>query len=116
MILINGRFLSQRITGIQRFAYEICYALHQIGVEFVILAPIDINKEYDIKELRVEVIGGKGSHYWEQVTLPKYVKSHYNGLLLLSLSGLSPLCYPNNIMTIHDISYKLRPRAYSWFY
>ncbi len=116
MILINGRFLSQRITGIQRFAYEICCALQQIGVEFMILAPENIDDSYDIRSLPIQFIGGKGSHFWEQVTLPRYMNKHYNGQILLSLSGLSPICYAHNIMTIHDISYLLRPRAYSWLY
>ena len=113
MIVVNGRFLSQRITGIQRFAYEICCALHQIGVDIRILAPANIEKDYNLDGLTIEVIGGKGSHYWEQVTLPAYMKRHYNGEYLLSLSGLSPLWYNRNIMTIHDISYLLRPRSYS---
>jgi len=113
MIVINGRFLSQRITGIQRFAYEICCALRQIGVEFVILSPANIDKDYDLSGLSVERIGGRGSHYWEQVTLLRYMKRHYNGHILLCLSGLSPLLYRRSILTIHDISYLLRPRSYS---
>lgn len=116
LIIINGRFLSQRITGIQRFAYEICCALQQIGVPFVILAPQNIDKDYDISALPVQVIGLKGSHFWEQVTLPRYMKHHFNGHILLSLSGLSPLFYSRNIVAIHDISYLLRPRSYSWAY
>lgn len=116
MVYINGRFLSQRLTGIQRFAYEICCALQQIGVEYTILAPADIRGDYDLKDLSVEVIGGKGSHYWEQVSLPLYMHRHHNGQLLVSLSGLSPLLYSNNILTIHDVSYLLRPRSYSWAY
>lgn len=116
MICINGRFLSQQLTGIQRFAYEICCALHQIGVPYTILAPADIRDEYDMTDLPVEIIGGKGSHFWEQVTLPRYMKRHYNGQILLSLSGLSPLIYNRNILTIHDISYLLKPRAYSRIY
>lgn len=115
-LFINGRFLSQRLTGIQRFAYEICCALQQIGVAFTILAPEDICEEYDLTQLSVEVIGGKGSHFWEQVTLARYMKRHYDGAILLSLSGLSPVCYRNSILTIHDISYLLRPRSYSWAY
>ena len=116
MIYINGRFLSQRITGIQRYAYEICCALQQIGVACTILAPTDIREEYDLTDLTVEIIDGKGSHWWEQVTLPRYMRRHHDGQLLLSLSGLSPLLYNRNILTIHDISYLLRPRSYSWTY
>lgn len=116
MIVINGRFLTQRLTGVQRFAYEICRALRQIGVNYVIVAPSNIAPEYAIDDLPVEKIGGKGSHFWEQVTLPCYMRRHYKGLPLLSLSGLSPIGYSNTIMTIHDVSYLLRPRAYSWLY
>jgi len=116
MIVINGRFLTQRITGVQRFAYEICRALRRIGVNFVILAPSDTISEYAIEDLPVKKIGGKGSHFWEQVTLPWYMHRHYRGLPLLSLSGLSPVGYNHTIMTIHDVSYLLRPRAYSWLY
>ena len=116
MIVINGRFLTQRITGVQRFAYEICRALRRIGVNFVILAPSDTISEYAIEDLPVKKIGGKGSHFWEQVTLPGYMHRHYRGLPLLSLSGLSPVGYNHTIMTIHDVSYLLRPRAYSWLY
>ena len=60
MIVINGRFLSQRLTGIQRFAYENCCALQQIGMELVILAPENIEPAYDLSALPVEIIGGKG--------------------------------------------------------
>ena len=115
-LIINGRFLSQRMTGIQRFAYEICCALRHIGANYVILAPQNICKDYYLDRLPLEIIGGKGSHFWEQVTLPRYVHKHYNGAILLSLSGLSPLFYNCNILTIHDISYLLRPRSYSWLY
>ena len=116
MVYINGRFLSQRLTGIQRFAYEICCALQQVGTDSTILAPEDIAEDYDISGLKLETVGGKGSHYWEQVTLPLYMRRHHKGELLLSLSGLSPLLYSNTIVTIHDISYLLRPRSYSWAY
>ncbi len=51
MVYINGRFLSQRLTGIQRFAYEICCALQQIGVEYTIFAPADIRGDDDQKDL-----------------------------------------------------------------
>ncbi len=115
-LYVNGRFLSQRMTGIQRFAYEICCALQQIGVPLTIIAPIDIREEYDLSNLSIDIIGGKGSHFWEQVTLPRYMRQKHNGHILLNLSGLSPILYNNNILTIHDISYQLRPRSYSLAY
>lgn len=91
LIIINGRFLSQRMTGIQRFAYEICCALQHIGVKFVLLAPKNIETSYHIDQLPIKIVGGRGSHYWEQVTLPFYIKHHYRGSVLISLSGLTPI-------------------------
>ena len=116
LIIINGRFLSQRMTGIQRFAYEICRSLLSIGLDIMILAPENIEPEYDTDNLPITRIGRKGSHFWEQVILPLYMKRYYNGHILLSLSGLSPLFYSRNVLTIHDISYLLRPRSYSLLY
>lgn len=117
MIVINGRYLSQRMTGIQRFAYEISNSLIQIADEpVVVLAPQNIREEYDIHNWDVRKIGGKGSHFWEQLTLSRYMKKHFNGEILLHLSGLGPIGYTNNVMTIHDVSYLIFPRSFSWTY
>lgn len=115
VILINGRFLSQQMTGVHRYAYEICCALHQQGVPIKVLTPDYIQEQYQCP-FEVVKIGGKGSHWWEQVTLPRYVKKHYGGQRLLSLTGLSPIIYPHNILTIHDVSYLVEPKWFSKAY
>lgn len=115
MIVINGRYLSQRITGIQRFAYEITNALMQMA-DVLVLAPQDICAEYAIQNWNIQRIGGNGSHLWEQVTLARYMRKHHPGDVLLNLSGLSPLGYANSILTIHDLSYLLKPRSCSRMY
>ncbi len=117
MIIINGRYLCQRMTGIQRFAYEITNSLMQIAdVPVVVLAPQNIREEYNIQNWDVRKIGGKGSHFWEQCTLPHYMRNHFNNDILLNLSGLSPIGYHNNIMTIHDMSYLVHSRSFSIIY
>ena len=34
MIYVNGRFLLQNLTGVNRFAYELCRAWAQMGFWF----------------------------------------------------------------------------------
>lgn len=115
MIYINGRFLEQSITGVQRFASELVLALAQIRFDLTIIVPNKskvLNQSF-LHGLRVEeVIGGTG-HYWEQVTLPKYLKK-IGSPLLLNLCNSAPIFYKNKISTHHDITYVKFPESYSW--
>lgn len=119
MIVINGRFLTQRLTGVHRFAYEITCALWRRGEELVVVAPSDVQEQYQCP-FPVVRTRGKGSHLWEQLILPHYVRRHYRGALLITWTGLSPLSYRNAFYTIHDVSYLENPRwfsrSYYWFY
>lgn len=119
MIVINGRFLTQRLTGVHRFAYEITCALWRRGEELVVVAPADVCEQYECP-FPVVRTRGKGSHLWEQMILPHYVRRHYRGALLITWTGLSPLSYRHAFYTIHDVSYLENPRwfsrSYYWFY
>lgn len=115
MIYINGRFLKQNITGVQRFAIELLKSFYKIRNDITILVPkIDkiIDKDllniFDIKEIQ----GGDGL-LWEQITLPKYLKS-LGSPLLINLCNTSPINYKNKISTIHDITFVRYPQSYSW--
>jgi glycosyltransferase involved in cell wall biosynthesis len=111
MIVINGRFLTQRMTGVHRFAYEMTCALWRKGLAFVVVAPRDTREEYACP-FEVVHTKGKGSHLWEQAELPHYLHKHYPGALLITWTGLSPLCYSPSYYTIHDVSYLENP---AWF-
>lgn len=115
MIYINGRFLEQPMTGVQRFAFEIVMNLNQLRADITVLVPNKKNildSSITSKINILEVIGGKG-HYWEQITLPKYLKS-LESPLLLNLCNTSPINYKNKISTIHDITFIRYPQSYSW--
>ena len=118
-LVINGRFLSQRMTGVHRYAYEMTCALKQIGVDFIVVAPRQILTSYDIV-FPLEQTGKTNSHYWEQIELTRYVRRHYKGATILSFTGLGPILYNDNICTIHDMSFLANPgwftAAYYWFY
>lgn len=110
-IYINGRFLSHPMTGINRFAYELCKALSRL-FEFTIIAPKGrILPEYDIRGLKIIEYGRLKSHLWEQISLPLFLSSKKN-YVLLSFSGLGPLLSKSKISTIHDVSFLHNP---DWF-
>lgn len=73
-IYVNCRFLTQKITGVQRFAIEICKKLKELyGDRYVFVAPDDIKDESMAKALDVVHVGYNRGHLWEQIDLPIYL-------------------------------------------
>ncbi len=114
MLIINSRFLTQNITGVQRFAIEISKQLKkQLGDKVQFVCPKNIINIDLAKKLDVKVIGGKNGHLWEQIDLPKYLKQN-DSPLLLNLANTAPLFYKKKIVTIHDIAYERFPQTFDW--
>ncbi|MDR0768667.1 MAG: glycosyltransferase family 4 protein [Dysgonamonadaceae bacterium] len=113
-IYINGRFLSQPMTGIPRFGYELCRALLAAGVDFTVVVPADILPAYDLPFKTIQY-GKLKSHLWEQIDLFLFLKSRHNPLLI-SFSGLGPVFYKNHIATIHDLVFIRHPQWFSKMY
>jgi len=111
MFVVNGRFLTQKPTGIQRYAFEICNQLHALGADFYVATPQNINPDYKF-EFKTVKCGSLDTHLWEQINLPRYLKRNGNPLLV-SFSGSGPLNYSNQIMTIHDVSQERHPEWFS---
>ena len=112
MLVINSRFLTQNITGVQRFAIEISKRLKKLypnNIEFV--SPKNIIHKDLAKDLNVKVIGNKTGHLWEQIDLQLYLKQK-NNPLLLNFANTAPLFYKNQIVTIHDLAFLRYP---NWF-
>lgn len=111
MIYINGRFLSHPMTGINRFAYELCKASSRL-FEFTIIAPRGrILPEYDVRGLKIIEYGRLKSHLWEQISLPMFLSTKKD-YILLNFSGLGPVLSKSKISTIHDVSFLHNP---DWF-
>lgn len=111
---INARFLTQPLTGVQRFSLEISKQLILIRDDLIFLVHCK-NEIIDQSLLNLfniqEIKGGKG-HYWEQVTLPLYLRKNGNPLLL-NLSNTAPIFYGNKISTLHDIIFIKYPQSFS---
>lgn len=113
-LLINGKFLSQPITGVQRFAREILIELDNHVGDLaqnlpVILIPSNAIDVPNFKNLKLIYTGLKGSHFWEQIYLP-FVSRGYK---ILNLAGSAPLFKLNQFMTIHDAAVFEANSAYS---
>jgi len=116
-IYINGRFLTQKITGVQRFGYEVLKSLDHLLSEkkikhtFIILMP-NFNKQgkYNFKNLKLVEVGKLQGHLWEQLELPSYAK----GGLLINFCNTGPIFKRNQIVTIHDAAVYGFPSAFSF--
>ena len=112
MIYINARFLTQPITGVQRYSIEISKAINKILPDVVFLAPANVIHHDLARELNVKIIGTRTGHFWEQLDLPKYLKS-VDSPLLINLANTAPLFYKNKISTLHDIAFVRYPDSFS---
>lgn len=113
MIIVNARFLTQPTTGVQRFAIEISKLLKlkfQNKIRFVTCP--GIIHQHIADDLEAEVIGINKSHIWEQVDLYFYLLKN-GSPLLLSLGFTGPLFYKNQIVSIHDVAFKLYKKTFS---
>lgn len=111
MFVINGRYLTQKATGVHRYAFEICNKLHEMGADFHVAVPKEIHPDYKFS-FKVVKCGSLNTHLWEQISLPRYLK-RIGSPLLISFTGCGPLNYSNQIMTIHDVSHERYPEWFS---
>jgi len=113
MLVVNSRFLSQDISGVQRYAIEICRELKKIQPNIVFIAPKNILHHDLADELNVDVVGNLTGHLWEQFELPRYLKKQGKPLLL-NLCNTAPLFYEKKMVTLHDVSFVRYPKTFSW--
>lgn len=114
MIYINARFLTQPVTGVQRFAIEISkYLKMKLGKQVQFISPHNIVYPELSELLDNKIIGKRTGHLWEQIDLPNYLKRD-GKLLLLNLSNTGPIFYDNQIVTHHDIAYVRFPQSFSF--
>lgn len=111
MIIINARFLTQKVTGVQRFAIEISRTLRKLNSEIIFVTPFGIIDNDLARELGAIVIGKSKGTVWEQIDLRFYLRSKGNPLVV-SFCNTGLIFYNNQIVTIHDMSYKVNP---GWF-
>ncbi len=97
-VYVNGRFLVQPMTGIQRYAYNVCRRLP--GVRYV--APAEPGLVYeDIPRSLVTVAPSRlPAVLWEQMVLPRRLSGRD---VLWSPGGAGPVHRAKHVLTIHDV-------------
>lgn len=112
---INGRFLSQPITGVQRYAREVTTAVDNIIADnpagfprVSILAPPGTREIPRYEALSVRQVGRLHGHLWEQFDLPRHAAGP-----ILSLANTGPLLKRNHVVCIHDANTRVIPESYS---
>ena len=114
MIVVNARFLTQQVTGVQRFSIELSIRLKRIfGSEISFVAPQNIIQEDIAEELSVIKVGTHIGHFWEQWDLPNYL-NRVGKPLLINWGNTGPVMYNNKVTTLHDITFIRYPRTFSF--
>jgi len=119
-IFINGRFLTQRVTGTQRYAHELIASLDSIldatlpgasreSPTVTLLVPPSSQPPPALRRIAVKTVGRFQGQLWEQLELP----FHARGGVLLSMVGGAPLLHRRNVITIHDAAVFASPASFS---
>ncbi len=113
-LFINGRFLGQPLTGVQRYARETLAALDRLlpsstlaGLPCTLLAPAGTIAP-PLQHIAFETVGRRTGHAWEQVDLPRRVSRG----LLLGFGFTGPLALRRQIVTLHDAAVLRVPQSY----
>ena len=111
MIILNARFSSQGLTGVQRVAYELGRRLLARRSDVLAVSSDAPRPEYDIPvSVAAPVLPTLGGHFWEQTRLRSLAGK---GNLLINLGGTGPIGLKRQIVMIHDVNYLLGPAGYS---
>lgn len=120
-VYINGRFLTQSVTGVQRFAIELVKrwdALleaesnegHASTLSYILLVPPGAIRELPLKNIEIRHVGGPlRGHRWEQLALPWHARDGW----LINLCNTGPLLKRRQIATIHDAAVFAAPSSFS---
>jgi glycosyltransferase involved in cell wall biosynthesis len=115
MIAINGRFLTQSLTGVQRYAREMTRALNVLAASGAappmrLIAPPGAKGLEAFPYLSPEATGTRSGQLWEQFDLPHAA----SGSFLLNFGNTAPVAQGRNqAVVIHDAGVFDTPESYS---
>jgi len=108
VIRINGRFLTQPVSGVQQFARRFSTYLTELDEGIKIITSVNSLNKAQAAIIQTGKING---HIWEQLFLPAYLKKQ-NRPLLINFCNTAPLFYQPQIVTIHDLAFKFFPHTF----
>lgn len=99
-VYINGHFLHQQLTGVQRYAKEVIRGFDRNGYPYEIIEP-----------KRIFSSGRIGRNLWQQLVLPARRSD-----ILWSPANNGPVFARNHFITLHDIAVFPHPEWFSRSY
>jgi glycosyltransferase involved in cell wall biosynthesis len=120
-VFLNGRFLSQSVSGVQRFSLEITASIDRLieggeWPETILLKPRSADAgsagrtKAPYRRLQLQEVGRMHGHLWEQAELPNAAR----GGVLLNLGNTGPmLAGQRQVVVIHDAGVFDTPESYS---
>jgi glycosyltransferase involved in cell wall biosynthesis len=116
---VNAKFLTQTLTGVQRYAVEMMEALDGLidrgatdknALSLRLVGPKGVQSHgLDLKHIPVTRVGRLQGELWSQLELPYYAR----GRLLWSPGNTGPIYHGKHIVTIHDVSVLDHPEWFS---
>jgi glycosyltransferase involved in cell wall biosynthesis len=102
--VINARFAGMQVTGVQRSAHEIVSRLLSDNWTRYALVSPKFGVQRPPSSLPVEERGYiSQGHLWEQIELPRIVRSMTKNAVLYSPMTSGPLAVSRQVMTVHDL-------------
>lgn len=97
-LVVNGHYIGQQVTGVQRYAIEILKKFDSDGISYSVKGP---PRSFNSQALK---------HFWMQAVLPSKLNKED---LLWSPTNLGPVRHHNQVVTLHDIADQLYPHWFS---
>ncbi|MDP3740466.1 MAG: glycosyltransferase family 1 protein [Hyphomonadaceae bacterium] len=108
---VNGRFLTQPVTGVQRYARNVVAAMNAVLLESQATVPIiapPAAADPGLRAMPLMRAGPLGGHAWEQAVLPVRWRGR-----LLNLCNTGPAAKADQVVCIHDASVFTAPESYA---
>lgn len=124
-IWVNGRFLSRKVTGVERVAHEILRSLsdhfldkqgryEKAGCALIFKLALEQGAKFDMPDFaegwEIQCVGRADGHVWEQINLAFFRPNDW----LLSLCNTGPLLRKKQAIFFHDAQVFAIPSNFDW--
>lgn len=120
-ISINGRFLTQKLSGVQRYSREMVTAVDRLiqtepdklGCHrWRMWVPAGTDIDLQLAAITMKATGRGSGHVWEQRDLLRAAA----GSRLINLGNSGPVLHRDKLVVIHDAAVFRTPENFSWKY
>lgn len=117
-VYVNGRFLTQPASGVQRYAFEMVSALDALLEEHEalrrsfkaqLLVPPGTRAPIALRHMAIREVGRLKGHAWEQAELFGAARDG----VLVNLANAGPLLHRRSILVLHDAAIFRHPENFS---